>query len=404
MWGFVGLSLYSMKALSAGTPLKLAISLVIVLHFLWMIVLIACVILNVMPVMYTPARWATFNAGHLDDALIGAAQVLYLMTFCLENQKVESVFFYRKANLRTWAIWAAGLLVSFFINRTGFVLSGQYSGNQNSYWSGLPAIFVLLMAAFCLNYRKPNIAFFFATNLIAFYWIMAGNRSEILTFVIFSNVTYLISALSLNSEKQKNLVALLVLFFGFVVFSFVGLIRGGAGGSESMFASVFGQMFQENHLSVSTVGSSVYSGVVAIDASKRWGAYYGMTFFGQFINIIPSFIPTPWERYVDPYRMFESTYQTMGGFGILGEGYMNFGVFGAAVMGLFLSVLMRKLMVAAPRSFFASWFLLSFALYSQRFFYYGYVYLHNLIILFLVIWITFTIMKDLSRIGRTRHV
>lgn len=386
-WAMLALAIFSMRTISARNPLSVAITLIIVLHFLWVLVIYICSALNVMPVMYSPARWIVFNSGHLGSVMIGASQFLYLLTLSLTNLPEDSNFTYREKSHTAWTLFGLALIVSFFINRTSFVFSGGYAGNINEYWSGLPAIFVTFMSAWCLFYKKSGIVFLICLNSIILYWIATGNRSEVLSLFVFGNVSYLISSPMVKSPALRNIALASVIMLGFLIFALVGIIRGEStgGGGQSLVVSIFSQMVQEDRINVSTVGSSVYSGLVAFHISLEEGLYYGQTIFGQFLNIIPSFFETPWGRYENPYFSYSGLYQTMGGFGILGESFLNFGIVGPVVFGAFFAWLLRNLAMRASGSFFSSWFLLAFAIYSQRFFYYGYVYLHNMIILFAVI-------------------
>lgn len=402
-WVMIALAIVSMKTISARSPLTVAITLVIVLHFLWVLVIYICSALDVMPVMYSPPRWFVFNAGHLGAVMIGASQMLYLLTLALIGLPRDIEFTYQENPLIAWALLGSAALVSFFINRTSFTLSGNYAGNVNEYWSGLPAIFIIFISAWCLFYKRPSILFLIFLNIIILYWISTGNRSEVLAVFVFGNVAYVISSPIFKSPRLRNIALALVIMLGFLIFTLVGIIRGesDSGSGQSLITSVFGQMVQEDRISVSTVGSSVYSGLVAYHIYIKDGLYYGQTIFGQFLNIIPSFLETPWGRYENPYFSYSTFYQTMGGFGILGESFLNFGIFGPIMFGSFFAWILRCLAIRAPHSFFYSWFLLAFSIYSQRFFYYGYVYLHNMIILFAVIGFFFWVTRRSSRKWQT---
>lgn len=351
--------------------------------------------------MYTPERWLVFNSGYLGTVMIGSSQFLYLLTLSLSHLPKRIDFKYLDDSRIAWSLLTSAVIVSFFINRTSFYLSGAYTGNVNAYWSGLPAIFVTLMSAWLLLNRSAGLTFFVCLNGVVSYWSLAGNRSEILMIFLYGNVAFAFASPAFKTTKSRSVALGLVLLLGFVIFTLVGIIRAEGNISQSPLTSVFAEIVSNDRLNVSTVGSSVYSGLVAFDVSMKQGLYYGTTFLGQFLNIIPSFINTPWVRYENPYFTYGSIYQTMGGFGIIGESFLNFGILGPPIFGILFAWGTRFLALRSPRSFLCSWVLLALTLYSQRFFYYGYVYLHNIIVLFAVIGLLSFTMR---RYSRSRHI
>src|SRR5690606_26130800 len=140
------------------------------------------------------------------------------------------------------------------INGASFSLSGGYSGNQNEYWSGLPALFVALCAAWILRYKHPSKLFLISVNSIIIYWLSTGNRSEVLALFLYVNIFFITSAGRFRSEQSKNIAAAAVLLGGFFLFSAVGIIRsaGVAAADQSLVSMIFGRLVQEDKLSVST--------------------------------------------------------------------------------------------------------------------------------------------------------
>lgn len=385
VWIMLLLALYSLRAMSMRSNLTAAISVLVLLHTLWVAVLVAVYLTGRMPVEDTAVRWSVFTESNIASGILGGAQFLYMITLALE--KMPQGIEFKKPN-KGWLqtpLVIASLATSILINGFAFTIYGGYSGNTNIYWSGLPAIFIAVMAAIILVKKNESNLLLIFINLVVLYWILTGNRSEVLLIFILGNAFYLFSKPRFSSTKHRNAAAAAILPACFIIFTAVGITRtsGITYFLSSPTESIFSGITSNDRLNISTVGSSVYSGLAAIDISKKDGLYYGETFIGQIKNTIPSFIPTPWERYSDPYQTYQLSYQTMGGFGLLGESFLNFGSLGPILIGILLAAMLRNLSLQANRSIFFSWVLLSLVLYSQRYFFYGYVYLHNLVTLFI---------------------
>ena len=180
----------------------------------------------------------------------------------------------------------------------------------------------------------------------------------------------------------------------FAVFSFVGYFRvyGLLAFDEFGFLRLFAYMIDGDRLQVQTFGAAIYSAMVAVHHAADSGLLYGETILGQIINTLPSMIPVPWTRYVDVTEGLRD-YQLIGGLGFVGEGFLNFGVIGPALMAYGLATIFLQLKYRVCTSFLASWFLLSLVLYGQRFILYGFVYFYNTLSFFLVLYVCREILK-----------
>lgn len=379
------ISLFTLSSLSMRNNHSSIISFITAISFIWMVVVFVSFQFGLPPIQMTQTRWHVFSSGYLEMVVLMSAQVVFLISALARGLPTEiSLKFKDNKRLRLLALLVT-IITSYIINGDSFVFAGGYIGNQNKYWSGLPAFFVVSLAAWMLLHKRFGFNFFITLNLIVIYWISTGNRSEVLMAFLLGNTFVFLSVFGSKSIGFKSIFGLAALFIAFLVFSWIGSIRhqGSENSGIGFLADIFGSLVQDDRLQVSTIGSSIYSTISAMDIAKNHGFQFGETFLGRFINIFPSFIPVPWERYVDPYFVYSDEYQTIGGFGFIGESYLNFGMAGIIIVLFFMVLLLRLLIVQSQKSFIAAWLFVSIALYAQRIFYYGFVYLHNTLLIFL---------------------
>lgn len=277
------------------------------------------------------------------------------------------------------------VVVSFSINSGGTIFTNVYEGNQGSYWSGLPLIFVLLVTSWLLLQKKFGIAFLITLNSIILFWLLHGNRSEVLLLFVFGNYLYLSKIKYFLNKKSLLFVFIAIIApVTYVLFSFIGLEREGL--------SAGGDVIRDGRLHIQTFGSSIYSGIVAVEAVNMDGFLFGKSYLELLLNSIPSFVPVPWERYQDVSEKYLE-FEILGGFGLIGEAYINFGLFGPLIIGLFIVSILNIFLEKASSNWFYSFSLLSFILYSQRYFLYGTVYLSKILLFLIVMYITYRLIS-----------
>lgn len=392
------IALIGLHSLSLKNTISTIVSLMIGLKFVWMMMALVLLIFELPPLTMTEIRWSVYKIEHLRLAVFMSAQMIFLLSILGDRLSGKHrLYVVDNRHIRLLSLFVV-ILTSYFINRGSFVVHGGYIGNINEYWGGLPALFVLSFSVWVLSQRNYGVSFLIIVNLIVLYWLSTGNRSEVLMVFLVGNAIYLFKRQAINNSVWRVFFALSVLIIGFVVFSLIGVIRrDGVGVLESNILNLIKNViFKDDALSVSTIGSSIYSAVSAIDIAHSRGLLMGSTFYVQLMNSIPSFISLGPHRYSDPYFDYVSEYQTIGGYGLLGDSYLNFGVPGVILITSIFAILLRYLIIKCQGSYLSSWFFLSLVLYSPRIFYYGYVYLHKIVIFFVVIFIAWYFIKALS--------
>lgn len=382
----VVLAFASLRSLSAANEVKLLFSLVVSLKALWLLVVLASYVLSLPTVKLTDIRASVFSDSNTEIVVLLAAQMVYVLTLLTYRVPGNASLLRKNHETFYWVFLGIIVLASFLINRFSFIGDSVYVGNQNEYWGGLPAIFVIFLSAWMLLNREYGVRFILIFGVIIVYWLATGNRSEILVASMTGLAFFLFSSLRLESAHSRFVAFAGSMVAAFVAFSAIGLIRSVSTDafSQDLLSSLLAGAVREDRLHISTVGASIYSALSAIDIAGSYGYNYGYHFVSQFVNVVPSFVPTPWDRYEDPFERYHSSYDIIGGFGILGESYMSFGWFGPMLVSVIFVLLLRALAKQAAHSFLAAWCLLAFCFYSQRLFYYGYVYAHNLLMFFLV--------------------
>jgi hypothetical protein len=375
------------------------IAAVIVLQVVWVVLSFLVYSMELSPLSMTAIRESVVSPEVLAVLSFTAAQFLFILTSLQydfgRNCRLHVI---NRPRLRLIAL-VLMVTTTLVINREIGILEGGYAGNQSGYWSGLPLIFITSASAWILLQKKHSGTYFLTLNLVVAWWLLCGNRSEILILFIFGNFLYLKGISFFQGKHFLQIVICIFLFiFGFLLFTSIGTLRAqgvGAIGSIS-FIGMFTDIIGGDRLKFQTYGSSIYSAITSIYHAEQTGLIYGESFLGQIINTIPSFVSTPWERYQDVSRNF-TEYQIIGGLGFIGEGYLNFGIIGPAVVGVVFVSIVRPAIKNSEKSFLLSWFLVSVCLYSPRFFLYGFVYFYKLLVLFSILFIIKHIFAGVSR-------
>lgn len=382
-------SVYSFNIKELSKSESILISLLLLIQMVWTVLIFVVFVFDVSPLMLTSVRLTILKVEHKELVLFMSSQFLFIMTSLLYfpvkykakppagiNSKALSLFLY----IVMWVL-------TFFINSQGVIFDGGYSGNQAVYWSGLPALFIVFSAAWLLNQKRFDLMFFIMLNSVVLWWLLSGNRSEVLILLVYGNFLYLNSYRKISrNPKLMSFIYIFILLAVFVIFSFIGEMRVVGAGALSDFnlSGLFGGLLSDGRINVQTFGASIYSAIVSIYYVDINGIVWGESFIGQFKNTIPSFVPVPWERYEEvSNRMI--IYQIIGGLGVLGESYLNFGLVGPVIFASIFSLLLKRLVRLSSCSFLSAWLFLSLVLYSPRFILYGYVYMHKLFVLFFIL-------------------
>lgn len=357
--------------------------------FFWLLLSLVVSVYDVSPVHLTAVRLSVQSSWNNWAIVLGACQIVFLLSGLKKYENLTPRLLRVADPAFGLMALIAVVITSYIVNRGGSIIEGGYVGNTASYWSGMPTIFVASIAAWILLQKRYGFSFFIILNSVVFWWLFHANRSEVLAVFVFGNYLFLASFSRENNFSNWKIAYLAVgMLFAFVIFTYIGIARVEGLASAVDFSKIFKNVISSESLNVQTFGSSIYSAQVAVHVAEG-GFLFGETYFGQILNSIPSFIPTPWERFQEVSSQYRNL-QIMGGFGLLGEAYLNFGLFGAPLIAFFVVLILSALLARAASSFYASWFLLTLIFYSQRFVLYGYVYFHNILFLFgflLVIWL-----------------
>ena len=361
------------------------VGLLLGIHTTWMLILLVVHAFVLSPVSETVIRSSVLKESNISILLFCSALFLYILTSILKVNYPHRELCFKDHFFVRKVIFVLIVVVSFSINSGGTIFTNVYEGNQGSYWSGLPLIFVLLVTSWLLLQKKFGIAFLITLNSIILFWLLHGNRSEVLLLFVFGNYLYLSKIKYFLNKKSLLFVFIAIIApVTYVLFSFIGLEREGL--------SAGGDVIRDGRLHIQTFGSSIYSGIVAVEAVNMDGFLFGKSYLELLLNSIPSFVPVPWERYQDVSEKYLE-FEILGGFGLIGEAYINFGLFGPLIIGLFIVSILNIFLEKASSNWFYSFSLLSFILYSQRYFLYGTVYLSKILLFLIVMYITYRLIS-----------
>jgi hypothetical protein len=373
--------------------------IIISIHLVWTSLAIIAFTLNLSPLALTEVRASVLDPNTVSIVVFCAAQFLFISTLLPQTISPQATLKILDKRLARNIALIFVIITTILINQGNLILEGGYHGNTAKYWSGLPVIFIVSIAAWVLLQKKHGLIYFFILNGVVGWWLLNGNRSEILVVFVFGNYLFLRGFEIFWRNSFLRIAIIVGIMVGsFIIFSFIAEIRteGIAGISSLSVGSTFSSLIEDDRIRVSTFGSSIYSAIVAVHAAEYNGILWGETFIGQIVNTIPSFIPTPWERYQD-ISIQLTNFQILGGLGFLGEGYINFGLMGPALVATSFIVLMSIAAKHVQSSFISSWFILSTAFYSQRFILYGFVYFYNLLVIFFVFYVIKSIILHSCR-------
>jgi hypothetical protein len=375
------ISLWSLKYYRIKNEISILFGLLLLMLVIWLTVLLLIYLLHLNPLSVTQVRsYILLNTESVSRLIFATSQFLYILTSILRVNQFNGSL----RNKDNWIIrcilYIIIIIISFIINSGNIITENVYTGNVTTYWSGLPLVFILTTSSWILFQKKFDINYLFMLNVIVLIWLLHGNRSEILLLFIFGNYLYFSTIQYFKSNKYLLFFTLFIAgSIAFILFTYIGMIRSGH--------SEISTMINGDRLNIQTFGSSVYSAIVAVNIADLKGLLYGETYIGLFLNIIPSFIPTPWERYSDIATKYLDEYQMLGGFGIIGDSYINFGYFGPIIISFIFTYILYFLIKNIGRSWYYSFAFLSLILYSQRYILYGTTYLFKILTVLFIIYI-----------------
>lgn len=387
------LALASVRFRANTGEVNAALVLIVLMQSIYTLLAFTVYLFRLNPIQWTPTRGGVVDDEAALMVVFGAAQFLFILSAILRSRSRVDGFNNRDRRVFRIAALLIVIVASILINPGRDFFSGEYQGQVASYPGFMPAIFVISLSAWILLQRKYGIGYFIILNTIVGWWLINGNRSEVLIGFVFGNYLFLKNLVP-NDRRFRALIYTCGGVMTFAVFSFVGYFRvyGLLAFDEFGFLRLFAYMIDGDRLQVQTFGAAIYSAMVAVHHAADSGLLYGETILGQIINTLPSMIPVPWTRYVDVTEGLRD-YQLIGGLGFVGEGFLNFGVIGPALMAYGLATIFLQLKYRVCTSFLASWFLLSLVLYGQRFILYGFVYFYNTLSFFLVLYVCREILK-----------
>lgn len=351
----------------------------------------AVFILGISPLAINSVRSNVFN----EDAI-------YLVLLCNLLQTLATIAIARAEifDIKTYKVSrfviVVGLIVTIVAtwgsnSDMSMTLSKSYSESLASRtslaWGGWPLLYVVSTSLIIVKLTSMNNALrkisFGIIALEVLYFLAHGNRSEVLIVALFCAAHLILKKSSLhgNSSNLKNIA--LAITIG-VLFYVVGEMRDG---SESI-----GGLLRGDYLYLSTISGSLWSQIATTSLHSPYGEAFGETYTYYLKNILPSFVPAPWDK-GEPITSFVSDASIVGGIGLWGEAYINFGIFGVLafiyLFTLFYLIILRR----ARTSLYYSVFLISLALYMPRILLYDIIYLVKLIFLFVLIGFTFALIK-----------
>jgi oligosaccharide repeat unit polymerase len=291
------------------------------------------------------------------------------------------------------------LIISFILadrsNDTSFFITGSYAvATRVDAWGGWVAIYVIVSSALLLqlpvttNWLRKIIIISLIIQIL--YFLAHGNRSEVLIQLLlllsywFGGRNIFFKRTTLSSFGIIGIFLLIILFY------VIGEVR------DYSEVGIFD--FNRGYLYLSTLSGSMWSQIAVTGLYSHWGTSFGTTYISYLINIIPSFIPTPWERGAEVAQyLFDG--EVTGGMGFWGEAYLNFGIIGVVVYSFLFVLFNRYLLKRSVNSYLTSLFLLSLLLYLPRIYLYDFVYLVKILTFFSAAYLLFGFLKLNNRIS-----
>lgn len=320
------------------------------------------------------ARAQVFSSVSLQHFAMCAAVSLQIISLSLRLSKTATLQrpsheFNNSALILT--VIAVAFLSTYFSNRYQLIFSQSYGsvGSKEETWGGWPLLFLMansfLILAYVNSSRATAQVCLAALAICYMYWLAHGNRSEVA-------VQVLILPLILSARRRRGNAAIPLRAWH---------VGAAVAAAFTMYAIGFYRTGEALQLSFSTAGASVWSYVVAAYFVEQDGLLLGSTYLQYLGNSIPSFIPVPWDRGQALASAF-SDYALLGGFGFIGEAYLNFGYAGCiAIASLYLAIFIYFSRLASKK-LLESIFLLMFILYIPRFVFYDFVYFYKLMLLY----------------------
>lgn len=306
------------------------------------------------------------------------------------SESMRDIVILKNTPFKLKVVYAALILLilsTIITNLGGNIIDGGYGSEsfKSSRWGGWPLIFIFSVSIiiYQVYISKNNVWLKYFLFLSVFYWLLKGNRSEIL---VLSIIFFLPSVLVGSQKSVKDYFSLkniLVITTVLIIFNFVGLIRS-EGISKKPASSISTNIISGDRLNISTIGPSLFTLTSSIKIVSENGFEYGITYLAYPYNSLPSFLPIHIEKIPD-IAHYTKEANTIGGSMILAEPYINFGLFGVNVFSLiffsFFGMILRKTF----KSRLYILLLISFIVYFQRYYFYGFVYIYKLLLLFFVL-------------------
>lgn len=351
---------------------------------------------DIKPILINDVRAIYFTKENARIALLCNLQYLFMLQPLMRISRKD--FAYRPNLSVDYRLMIIALLIlsSIMANQSGTIVEGGYGEVEfkTSRWGGWPLIFIFSCAVYIYYSRMAQRFDFFFLGSVVVYWLLHGNRSEVLSLSLLFTAFYFFNFAGSQRSRITFSAALIWIASAaavFAAFQFIGTARvAGLDGAHD--TSVLFNILEGDRVRISTIGSAAYSAVAAVAVAENGNYLWGAGYLGHLANSVPSFIPLPWGRFEDIVAFLDGA-NVLGGVGVVGESYMNFGLFGPAIFGLLSALALAKLSSSCRQSSLAAIALISVALYSPRFVFYGYVYLHKTILLFAFLYLVSAIFR-----------
>lgn len=347
-----------------GRMLIMVVFRVILLLFIYQSSLIY---IDIYPLGLTSARTAVYDLRNV-TILILIFVMGFISTFIVgrSTKNISQVLFFHRSYIlsqKSLFVWIILLVIATYMaNQSKTIFSGvSYSDEafKEASWGGWPFLYILSSSYIFTFIKLGKYVRILSLLLLmaCIYAFIHGNRSE----------SALIFFMLLWNKKRSLLTRLSVFSAGGVLLAIVGVVRGGSGVSLKLVLT-----YLLTH--IPTVGSSIYSQLVSLNIGMQ---YYGTSYFYYVGKILPSFIFNAGEH---PLYTYIDEYQMKGGFGLVGESFLNFGILGSIIYTIFLAYLIKNRKEAVGIYATIRYYTLLF--YLPRIMLYDFIYLWKIFVFF----------------------
>ena len=295
------------------------------------------------------------------------------------------------------------VILSYLSNPTHMITAYRYGADDFSTGgsfliAGWAMIFLIAFSYYAFKTKlKANFDVIFSIIIIIF-WLLHGNRSEILGIVALLFLLRYDTNTSLKI-KLKWVVLLTVLGASFQI---IGVIRGLDVGKVDMlmsflggdFSLIFdGSSFGIPHIStVTAIDYSLLSIIYSVDEGHL-NYHYGLSVFDYLMRTLPAGIPLPFERPVDLAALIAPMTNAKGGAHFAGEAYWNGSILGVYIFTFLVMSLITYFNNKMSSNTLVGIFGFALIMLAPRVVWYGNIYLYKVLLVFIILLIISKVKK-----------